>query len=92
MSALLRSHLRQLAPLPREELATLKRSIAELGSIGRNLNQLAKMTHQTGRVTGPGREEVMAMVKVCEAMRSHVKAIVRSNVQTWESGYAETAD
>lgn len=38
-SVLLRSHLRQLTPLPKDELLALKRSIAELGSIGRNINR-----------------------------------------------------
>ena len=41
-SVLLRSHLRQLTPLPKDELLALKRSIAELGSIGRNINQIAR--------------------------------------------------
>jgi len=35
-SVLLRAHLRQLTPLPKDELQALKRSIAELGAIGRN--------------------------------------------------------
>lgn len=89
LSVLLRSHLRALAPLPRDELAVLKRSIAELGAIGRNLNQIAKAAHQSGRVTGPGREEVMSMLKICEAMRSHIKSMVLANTQSWESGDAE---
>jgi hypothetical protein len=92
LSALLRSHLRGLAPLPREELASLKRSIAELSAIGRNLNQLARAAHQPGRIVAPGLQEVMSMIKVCDAMRSHVKAVVRANVQSWESGYAQTSD
>src|SRR5437879_1756033 len=35
-SILLRAHLRAVAPLPERELAELKRSVAELGAIGRN--------------------------------------------------------
>ncbi len=35
VSVLVRSHLRQLSPLPKDELAALKRSVAELGVIGR---------------------------------------------------------
>jgi hypothetical protein len=34
-SVLLRAHLRQLTPLPKEELLALKRSISELTAIGR---------------------------------------------------------
>jgi hypothetical protein len=92
VAALVRAHLRMLAPLPREELGALKRSIAELGSLGRNLNQLARIAHQTGRITGPGRDDLRSMLKICEAMREHIKALVRANVATWESGHAETRD
>jgi hypothetical protein len=41
-SVLTRVHLRSLAPLPREELLALKRTVAELWAIGRNLNQIAR--------------------------------------------------
>ena len=90
VAVLLRTHLRALAPFPQEELATLKRSIAELGSVGRNLNQIARVAHQTGRITGPGRDDLRSMLKICEAMREHIKALVRANVASWESGHAET--
>ena len=49
-SVLLRSHLRQLTPLPKDELLALKRSIAELGSIGRNINQIARAVSGGGEV------------------------------------------
>ena len=90
VGALLRAHLRALAPLPREELDALKRSIAELGSIGRNLNQIARFANQNGRITGPGRDDLRSMLKICGAMREHIKALVRGNVASWESGHAET--
>ncbi|MGH9641463.1 MAG: hypothetical protein ACRD3Q_03475, partial [Terriglobales bacterium] len=48
VSVLVRAHLRQLAPLPKDELLALKRSIAELGAIGRNLNQIAHAVRQGG--------------------------------------------
>jgi predicted DNA-binding protein len=48
VSVLIRSHLRSLAPLPKDELMTLKRSVAELGAIGRNLNQIARAANQGG--------------------------------------------
>ena len=91
VAALVRAHLRTLAPLPRDELAALKCSIAELGALGRNLNQIARVANQTGHVTGPGRDDLRSMLKICEAMREHIKALVRANVATWESGHAETA-
>src|SRR5258706_6376240 len=57
LSVLLRSHLRALTPLPKDELAALKRAVGELGAIGRNLNQIARATNQGIRVAGLGREE-----------------------------------
>ena len=89
IAVLLRAHLRALAPLPSEEIAALKRSVAELSAIGRNLNQIARVAQQTGRITGPNRDDLRSMLKVCEAMREHVKELVRVNMETWESGYAE---
>jgi hypothetical protein len=46
ISVLVRAHLRNLAPLPKGELIALKHSAAEVGAIGRNLNQLTKLAHQ----------------------------------------------
>jgi hypothetical protein len=91
IAALVRAHLQALAPLPSEEMAALKRSIAELSAIGRNLNQIARVAHQTGRITGPDRDNLRCMLKVCEAMREHVKDLVRVNKATWENGYAEAS-
>jgi hypothetical protein len=42
VSVLVRSHLRSLAPLPKDELAALKRAVGELGAVGRNLNHVAR--------------------------------------------------
>ena len=89
VAALVRVHLRALAPLPSEEVAALKRSVAELSAIGRNLNQIARVAHQTGRIAGPSRDDLRSMLKVCEAMREHIKELVRTNKATWESGNAE---
>lgn len=89
IAALVRAHLRALAPLPSEELAALTRSVAELNAIGRNLNQMARLAHQSGRIAAPTRDDLRSMLKVCEAMREHIKDLVRANKATWESGYAE---
>jgi Bacterial mobilisation protein (MobC) len=90
VSVLVRSHLRNLAPLPKEELSALKRSVAELGAIGRNLNQIARAANQGGKPSGPGREDLRSMLKVAEALRDHVKALLRANQNSWAQGYAET--
>jgi hypothetical protein len=57
VSVLTRAHLRSLAPLPKEELLTLRRTVSELGAIGRNLNQIARAGNQGERLSGPSRED-----------------------------------
>ena len=90
VAALVRVHLRAMAPLTGKELSALKQSVAELGAIGRNLNQIARVAHQSGRIAGPERDDLRSMLKICQAMREHVKALVRANVASWECGHAET--
>ncbi len=89
LSVLTRAHLRSLAPLPKEELLALKRSVSELGSVSRILNQIARAANQGDRVGGPGREELRAMVRICEALRDHVKGLIAANLKSWERGYAD---
>jgi hypothetical protein len=48
MSVLARAHLRNLPPLPQDELLALKHTVAELGAIGRNLNQIAHVAAAPG--------------------------------------------
>jgi hypothetical protein len=91
VSVLVRSHVRNLAPLPRQELLALKRSVAELGAIGRNLNQIARAANQGVKPAGPGREDLKAMLRVAEGLRDHVKALLRANQISWEQGHAETS-
>ena len=91
VAVLVRSHLRHLVPLPKQELLALKNAVAELGAIGRNLNQIARAMNQGGRVAGPGREELRAMLQVGGALRDHVKALLAGNAKSWDQGYAETA-
>ena len=90
VSVLIRSHLRQLAPLPKDELLALKRSIGELASIGRNINQIAKAVNDGGRAPGSVREEFRAMLKICEVLRDNTKALLKANVTSWETGHVQT--
>ena len=91
VSVFVRSHLRALSPLPRDELVALKRSVAELGAIGRNLNQIARVANQGGHAAAIGREEVRSMLKVAEGLRDHVKALLRANERNWTSGHADAS-
>jgi hypothetical protein len=88
ISVLVRSHLRRITPLPKEEVTALKRSVAELSAIGRNLNQIAQAAN-AGSVRGPGREDLVLMLKVAEGLRDHVKALLTVNERSWETGHAQ---
>ena len=92
VSVLVRSHLRSLTPLPKEELVALKQAVSSLGAIGRNLNQIARAANQGARVGGVGQEEFRAVLKVCEALRDHTKSLIKANTASWSAGHAESAD
>jgi hypothetical protein len=86
-SVLLRAHLRQLTPLPKDELPALKRSVAELGAIGRNINQIARAVSGGGEPPGSLRGEFPAMLKIREALRDNTKALLKANLASWASGH-----
>jgi len=85
-SVLLRSHLRKLTPLPKDEYLALKRSIAMLASIGRNINQIAKVANGGGRMPDAAGAEFRAMFKICAVLRDNTKALLKANETSWETG------
>jgi len=87
VSVLVRAHLRALTPLPKEELMALRGVAAELGAIGRNLNQIARMANQGASGIANGRDEVRSMLKIAAGLRDHVKGLVRANERSWSTGY-----
>ena len=87
-SVLLRAHLRQLTPLPKEELLALKRSISELAAIGRNINQIGKAANQGARLPSSAREDFHAMLKICDALRDNTKALLKANATSWSTSHA----
>lgn len=88
LSVLTRAHLRSLTPLPKAELLSLKRTIGELATIGRNINQIAKAANERGRLPGSVREEFRAMLRICEALRENTKALLKANETSWSTGHA----
>jgi hypothetical protein len=60
-------------------LLALKQSVA--AAIGRNLNQLTKLAHQG--MAGPTRGDLLAILKVCEALRDHTKHLMTANARSW---------
>jgi hypothetical protein len=91
LSVLARAHLRALTPLPKEELLALKRSIGEIGSIGRNINQIAKAANEGGRLPNSVRDEFRAMLKICEALRDSTKSLLKANETSWSTGRVEAS-
>lgn len=87
-SVLLRSHLRGLAPLPIDELRTMKASVAELAAVGRNLNQIARHLNQGSGPERVSRDNLIGLLRICEALRDHTKALIRANVESWDQGHA----
>jgi hypothetical protein len=87
ISVLVRAHLRNLAPLPKAELMALKHSVAEVGAIGRNLNQLTRLAHQG--MAGPTRGELLVILKACEALRGRTKDLIKANARSWTVGHGE---
>ncbi len=88
-SVLLRSHLRKLTPLPKDEYLALKRSIADLASIGRNINQIAKAVIGGGRIADSAGAEFRAMLKIWVALRDNTKSLLKANETSWVTGNAE---
>lgn len=89
-SIVLRVHLRSAPPLPERELIELRRSVAELGAIGRNLNQIARVANQTGHVTGLNNQDLHALLKACSMLRDHIKGLIKASNDSWESGHAQS--
>jgi len=86
VSVLVRRHLRDATPLPTRELNLLNQAIAELSSVGRNLNQIAKAANQSGLAVGPRPEDLRALLRACEGLRDHVHQLIDANVRSWGSG------
>lgn len=63
--------------------------VVELGAVGRNLNQIARATHQATPAPESRRGDVLTMLKVCVALRDHVKVLLTENAVSWKVGYAK---
>jgi hypothetical protein len=86
VALLTRAHLRNAVPLPKAEFLALKQSVVELSAMGRNLNQIARALNQGASATLPGKTEVVAMLRVAEGLRDHVKGLMSANARTWGQG------
>ncbi len=90
-AAVLRSHVLNLRPLSKVEMQAFEQGVVQLSIIGRNLNQLIRLSNAKGVPVLPGREELALFLKVCTATVGHFKAALKANKASWEVGY-EQAD
>ena len=89
VSMLVRTHLRRAPPLPDRELTELRHAAGALGAVGRNLNQIARVAHQTGRVEGLTTGDLRAMLAAFERLRVHFKGLIEVNLASWETDHAK---
>ena len=88
VAVLTRAHLRNLAPLPKAEYLLLKRAVSELGDLTRRLGS-ASWADLGDRKLGLSREDARAIFRVCEALRDHVRGLIKANLKSWRQGHAE---
>jgi hypothetical protein len=91
VSMLVRAHLRGVSPLPDRELAELRHAAGALGAVGRNLNQIARVAHQTGRIEGLTTGDLRAMLGAFEGLRAHFKGLIEANIASWETDDAKAS-
>jgi hypothetical protein len=82
-SLLIRAHLRNVAPVPREELVALKRCIGELSLMSRNLRQAINDPIPKSSVHCPSIGDLKAMLGISIALRDHVKGVLLANLKSW---------
>jgi len=84
--ALVRAHLRREAPLPADELATLKLTVAQLSAMLRQLRAplVEGAPHQSSD-TARALHDIAARI---DDLRQQVAGVVRTHLISWESDHA----
>lgn len=83
VAVLIRAHLKNAGPLPTTEVQAMKHAIYELAQFRQSLNPMVQIINQTGNPNLPGRQEVFAMLKICEALRDYVRFALAQNFKSW---------
>lgn len=81
-------HLRGGNPLPKAEFLLMRQAVLELGSIGHDLHQIARVLRKDNRASVPGRTEVQTMLKIATGLKDHFKALLAANELAWRDGGA----
>lgn len=87
VSTLARAHLRSLAPLPDREIEALQGVAVQLAAMGRNIRTIAL----TAPAAGLTPNHTRTMLRLCEAVRDHIRSILSANIRSWESGHGESS-
>lgn len=85
VSLLVRSHLHGVAPLPREELKGLQKSLQELAAMRRYLLLLVQAA-KGGKLTLPGSNEATALLKMLDGVHARSKSLLAANLKSWNTG------
>jgi hypothetical protein len=91
VAVLVRSHLRKLTPLPLQELAALKRCIAELAAVTVLLRQITRGNPGITSGSAANRADLATMLRVSQALWEATKRLLKANRESWERGYADTS-
>jgi hypothetical protein len=87
VSLLVRSHLRNLAPIPDNELKVLQQAIGQVSAIGRNLNQIARAINVGDRPDSLSKADLHAILRACTGLRDAFKGVIERNIQSWKVGH-----
>lgn len=83
LAVLVRAHAAANPPMPRSEIEELKRAVAALSAVGRNLNQLVQAAHRGHGVDAETRRLLTPIVGGVEKVRQAVKAHAAANLASW---------
>ena len=87
-AVMVRAHLNDLAPLPKEELLALRDAVSRLAGLGRLMNRIAEELDR-GRWPDQGAREVAEVGQRCVELHDRVMALLIANAKSWRRGYAE---
>lgn len=89
VAILVRAHLRDLAPLPKDELAALRGVVGTLGAFSRNLSVLVRALNQGVNSPETVNAAFIGMLRISRGLRDRVKAVVKANAMSWRTGHDE---
>lgn len=85
LSALAHAHLSVNPPLPMGELAEVKRAVAQLSAISRNLNALPHPAGADAAISPNLAEQLQAVRATVTQLRTDMAELIKANLISWES-------